>query len=414
LFSKHIIQPLEIMNLYSVVFVLCATIIVAESKSVQADGKVIYCYFESWTVYRPGNGKFDVENIDPNLCTHIAFTFLGINEDGSIWILDPWESDPDGLNGFRRIVALKQTNPNLKVLISMGGWNEGSLKYSEISADPAKRAVLIEQVIALIEKYEFDGFDFDWEYPSRRDSDNPDDRANFVLILQELKAAMQPKGLILSAAVNSAKSNIDISYDVPALNAILDHINVMAYDFHGAFDNYVGHHTPLYSAKVDALYGNSEWNINDGIKYWISSGADPAKLNLGIATYARTFTLLDATNTSLYANITGGGTAGPYTRIEGVLGYNEICELHPGVPDIWNDEQKVPHKVIGDQWIGYENAQSIGYKVEYALAQNLGGFMVWSFDTDDFRGLCGDGAYPLINTVHSVLAKNGYKTKTNH
>lgn len=65
------------------------------------------------------------------------------------------------------------------------------------------------------------------------------------------------------------------------------------------------------------------------MKYWIASGADPAKLNFGIATYARTFTLADPSNSSLYAKITEGGLAGPYTRILGVLGYNEVSFLGP-------------------------------------------------------------------------------------
>ncbi|ERL88103.1 hypothetical protein D910_05492 [Dendroctonus ponderosae] len=349
--------------------------------------KNIYCYFESWTIYRPGNGKFDIENIDTSLCTHIAFTFLGVEEDGSLNILDPWESDPDGLNGFQRLVNLKSQNSKLKVLASLGGWNEGSEKYSKVVADPTKRAVLVNAVLNFLGKYGFDGLDFDWEYPSRRDSDDPEDKPNFVLMLRELKTAFKPYGYLLSAAVNSAKRNIDTSYDVPALSEILDFINVMAYDFHGAFDDYVGHHTLLYSSEIDALYNNSDWNIDDGVKYWISSGADPAKMNFGIATYARTFTLADPSNASLYANITEGGLAGPYTRSLGVLGYNEICETYPNAEDIWDDVQKVPHLVIGDQWIGYDNEKSIGIKVDYALEKNLGGFMVWSFDTDDFTAI---------------------------
>ncbi|XP_050295310.1 chitinase-3-like protein 1 [Anthonomus grandis grandis] len=397
------------------IFALSALSVQAKSvKNAQDTGKVIYCYFESWTVYRPGNGKFDVENIDPNLCTHIAFTFLGLNADGSIHILDPWESDPDGLNGFQRFVALKNQNANLKTIISLGGWNEGSQTYSEVVADATKRSTLVKEVLAFIQKYNFDGFDFDWEYPAKRDSVNPADKENFILMLQELKAAFQPYGYILSAAVNSAKVNIDGSYDVAALSQILDHINIMAYDFHGAFDNYVGHHTLLYSAEIDAQYNNSEWNIDTGVNYWLSQGADPSKINFGIATYARTFTLADATNTSLYAPISGGGTAGPYTRQDGVLGYNEICEAYPNRVDIWDDEQQVPHFVVGNQWIGYDDKKSLGVKVDYALSKNLGGFMVWSFDTDDFTGLCGEGKYPLINTIHTSLAEKGYSLKNNN
>ncbi|XP_066245992.1 probable chitinase 10 [Euwallacea similis] len=393
---------------------LSAALLGAQAASIASDEKVIYCYFESWTVYRPGNGKFDVENIEPDLCTHIVFTFLGLKEDGTLNILDPWESNDDGLDGFNRFVGLKTQNPNLKVLVSLGGWNEGSQKYSVVAADPAKRQTLVKSVLEFLEEHGFDGFDFDWEYPCKRDSSNPDDKKNFASMLEELHNAFQPKGYILSAAVNNAKINVDPSYDVPAISGYLDHINVMAYDFHGSFDNYVGHHTLLHSAEIDAQHNNSEWNIATGIEYWIASGADPAKINLGIATYARTFTLADPANTALYAPISGGGTAGPYTRMDGILGYNEICELHPDAQDIWDDEQQVPHLVIDNQWIGYDNKKSLGVKIDYALEKKLGGFMVWSFDTDDFSGLCGDGTYPLTKTIHTKLAENGYKLKTNH
>ena len=48
------------------------------------------CYFESWATYRPGNGTFDVETIDPNLCTHLIYCFLGINSNAEVTFLDRW------------------------------------------------------------------------------------------------------------------------------------------------------------------------------------------------------------------------------------------------------------------------------------------------------------------------------------
>jgi GH18 family chitinase len=48
------------------------------------------CYFESWATYRPGNGQFNVENIDPNLCTHLIYAFVGINSSAQVYLLDPW------------------------------------------------------------------------------------------------------------------------------------------------------------------------------------------------------------------------------------------------------------------------------------------------------------------------------------
>jgi chitinase len=61
------------------------------------------------------------------------------------------------------------------------------------------------------------------------------------------------------------------------------------------------------------------------IKYWIQKGAPPSKLNVGMGTYGRTFTLQNTRNTEVGAAITGPGQAGPYTREAGTLGYNEVC-----------------------------------------------------------------------------------------
>lgn len=58
----------------------------------QTEGKPdkVVCYFGSWSRYRPGEGSFTVDNIDPNLCTHVIYTFVGIKPDGTVQILDSW------------------------------------------------------------------------------------------------------------------------------------------------------------------------------------------------------------------------------------------------------------------------------------------------------------------------------------
>nr|BAF49605.1 chitinase [Monochamus alternatus] len=383
----------------STVLLLVATSVVLLSASASA--KNVICYFASWTVYRPGNGKFDVENIDPTLCTHIMFGFIGLYPDGTINIIDPWESDDDGLKGFTRLTSLKQSYPSLKIMVSMGGWNEGSKNYSDVAADPAKRKIMINEVVSFMEQHNFDGFDLDWEYPGLRNGSD-DDPQNYVELLTELRAALSPKGYLLSAAVTGGVANMDIAYEVSEVSDLLDFMSVMVYDFHGAFEPFVGHTSPLDASSLDDA-GNATLNVKAGIQHWIDKGADPAKMNLGIGTYGRSFTLADPSNAELYAPITGGGTAGPYTRQDGVLGYNEICELHSDWTYIWDDEQQVPHRVSGDQWVGYDDEKSIALKVEYANEKNLGGVMVWALDTDDFLGICGGGKYPLLNTIKKTL-----------
>lgn len=64
----------------------------------------------------------------------------------------------------------------------MGGWNEGSQKYSAIAADPAKRRILTEEIVKFIQQHNFHGLDLDWEYPGLRDgSDDEHDPVSYLL-----------------------------------------------------------------------------------------------------------------------------------------------------------------------------------------------------------------------------------------
>ncbi|KAF2880908.1 hypothetical protein ILUMI_25266 [Ignelater luminosus] len=87
-----------------------------------------------------------------------------------------------------------------------------------------------------------------------------------------------------------------------------------------------------------------------------------------------------------------------------MLGYNEICEMQMGGhwTVVWNEEQKIPYAYFGDQWVGYDNPLSVAVKANFAKEQNLGGLMIWSIETDDFRGMCG-AKYPILSTINSNL-----------
>lgn len=60
------------------------------------------------------------------------------------------------------------------------------------------------------------------------------------------------------------------------------------------------------------------------MQYWIQQGAPKNKLNLGIGTYGRSFTLQNANNNGVGAADNGPGNPGPYTQQSGSLGYNEV------------------------------------------------------------------------------------------
>lgn len=69
------------------------------------------------------------------------------------WISDPG-LDLDGKfenAGFKGAVALKTQHPHLKVTIAIGGWNEGSLKFSNMAASATSRATFVQSVVDFLE-----------------------------------------------------------------------------------------------------------------------------------------------------------------------------------------------------------------------------------------------------------------------
>ncbi|XP_035787942.1 probable chitinase 10 [Anopheles albimanus] len=370
----------------------------------QVDSKEVVCYYGTWAVYRPSNGKFTPENIDPNLCTQLNYAFFHINPDGTIKLFDPWVDLPDGggYNTIAKVNNLKQINPSLKTIAAVGGWDDAHAiagNFAKVAANPSLRAAFARNAVAFLQKYGFNGMDIDWEYPAKWQAEgmsSPADKANLVLLLQELRNAFTPYGYLLTIAVGATRSLGDIAYDVPAISNVVDYINLMEYDMHGSWETTVGHHAPAYTASGD----NPEYSVLDSVNYWLSKGAAPAKLNLGVPFYGRTFTLTDPSQTQIGAPAAAGGTAGPYTGTAGFLGYNEICEKR--WPRYWDNVRGATYAVSGNQWVGYDDVQSILLKCSIIAQYGLGGGMVWSIETDDFLGRCGT-RYELLSTLKGCV-----------
>ncbi|VEN35164.1 unnamed protein product, partial [Callosobruchus maculatus] len=287
--------------------------------------KRVVCYHASWSWQRLGDGKFEVENIDPNLCTHLIYAFVGLNADGTIKVLDKRMDVENG--NFKKFNALKQRNPKLITIVAIGGWEE-SATFSPVVSDPKLRATLVTSAVKFMQTYGFNGFDLDWEFPAQRGG-KKSDKENFSKLLKELRAAFDKHGFLLSAAVNGVGSSVDTSFEVPVLNKYLDMINVMSYDYHGTWDEnkVTGHHSGLYPSAVDVTAAAKQLNVDASIRGWIQRGADPQKINLGVPFYGRSFTLTNPSNPALGAPISGPGKPGPYQKDSGSLGYDEASSI---------------------------------------------------------------------------------------
>nr|QIJ96699.1 chitinase 2b [Glyphodes pyloalis] len=394
--------------MFSAIFML----VLFSASAVIANEKVLICYYGTWATYRWGKGKFDVETIDPNLCTHLIYTFIGIKSEGTVVSLDPYLDLAEnwGRGNFNKFTALKSKNPKLKTLLAVGGWNEGSAKYSIMSANAAYRQNFIQSALKMIQDHGFDGLDVDWEYPNRRDTVNgAADIDNFTQLLKELREEFDKHDLLLTAAVSSVEASASLSYNVGAISKYLDFINLMTYDMYGSWDPVTGHNAPLHSGEGDkSADPNSLYTVDMAINYWLKAGCPPEKLIMGVPFYGRTFSLTNPDVNSVRAPASGAGIAGQYTATNGFIGYNEFCQkLQTESWTVKTDEKaKVPYAIQNRNWVSYDNPSSLVIKTEYAMSLNLGGVMVWSIETDDFNGLCGEGDFPLLRTLNKALRRN--------
>ncbi|KAJ8878485.1 hypothetical protein PR048_019063, partial [Dryococelus australis] len=367
----------------------------------------IVCYFTNWAWYRPGDGKYFPEDIDENLCTHIVYGFAVLDyENLIVKAHDSW-ADFDN-KFYERVVAYKKKG--LKVSLALGGWNDSAGdKYSRLVNSPSARRRFVKQVLEFLDKYSFDGLDLDWEYPKcwQVDCDKgPDsDKSAFAALVQELRQAFSPRGLLLSSAVSPSKTVIDAGYDVKALGENFDWVAVMTYDFHGQWDKKTGHVAPLYFHEDDDFYF---FNANYSINYWISQGVPRRKIVMGMPMYGQSFQLAQASTNGLNARAPGPGQAGEFTRAAGFLAYYEICDRikNRGWRVVKDPNVRMgPYAFKGNQWVSFDDVDMIRIKSEYIRKMDLGGGMIWALDLDDFRNKCGDGYHPLLNTIRSVLAQ---------
>lgn len=301
-----------------------------------SSGKIIVAYV----------GSGDAPLPDPSSMTHINYAFGEVNETFN------------GVNiqneaRLRNIAALKSVNKNLKVVLSIGGWESG--RFSEMAADSLLRQAFAKDCRRIIDSFGLDGVDIDWEYPTSGSagiSYSPADTDNYTLLMRDLRQAIGAGSLLTLASAASAQY-IDFKSILP----YIDFVNIMSYDMANA----PKHHSPLYASEnTGGMTGDK------AVKAHLEAGIPANKLTLGMAFYGR------------------GGNVLP------TMAYNAIPKARDehACTEQWDDKAKIPYLANekGELVLGYDNPRSLGIKCKYIKDNGLLGGMYWVYDSDNADG----------------------------
>ena len=162
----------------------------------------------------------------------------------------------------------------------------------------------------------------------------------------------------------------------------------MSYDYYGAWDNVIGHNSPLY----DNDPFQDGWNIDAIVKNLISRGVPSEKIFVGGSFYGRSWAGVKDKENPLFS--IGADGPGPYTWEKGVLDYKDIDENYlnkNGYEYFFDDVAKASYLFDGNNFITYDSPEVIEEKASYVVDNDLGGVMFWELSSDNGK---------LLNSIH--------------
>ena len=324
-----------------------------EAIAASRESKVVVAYVTSWSEVMP----------DPQYMTHINYAFGHVNESFNGVKIDNEER-------LRQIVDLRKQKPELKVLLSIGGWGSG--RFSEMAANDEYRRAFAADCDRVVKEFALDGIDIDWEYPTSsmaNISSSPDDTENFTLLMQDIRAAIGNEKELTLATVASARY-IDFKAILPSV----DFVNIMAYDMASA----PKYHSALYPS------GHSGDITSDGaVTAHLKAGVPPSKLVMGMPFYGR------------------GGDGYPSFQ-----DYNKVGNTDTQYTEKWDEVAQVPYLADKNDTLvfGFENPRSLAIKCQYILDKDLLGGMYWDYSGDNEQG-------DLRRTVAENLLGKPHKAK---
>jgi chitinase len=346
------ITGIRFFLIFVVLFIFC--------KVLNAQNTVV-AYYPDWmeSILPPQDIEFQ------NL-TYVFHAFAWPQSNGNI----------DYYSGmFNYGLANAAHNAGKKVLLALGGWGQSD-GFAPMAADSLARNNFINNVVQLISGKNYDGVDFDWEFPA-----NVTEGKNLTKLIMELRERFNQENpeWLITMAVSVGSYNGQYLEFSKLINYI-DWFSMMGYDIHGSWTVHAGHNAPIYQPS----------NCSDGaddlglIFLKVERQVPGNKILLGVPFYGKEFE-----STGLYQPITGSVTDLTYSDIAPRISSSN-WEYN------WDDFSRVPYLLNTEhtKFVTYDDTMSIRIKCDYAKENQLAGIMIWSLGQD-----LVSNKQPLLETI---------------
>ena len=309
------------------------------------------------------------------------------------------------LGNFQQLQALKTLHPNLKVVISLGGWTL-SKYFSDGALTDASRQALVSSCIDLFIKGNlpdpgwggmggpgaaagvFDGIDLDWEWPGSEGNVGnvirPEDRQNFTRLVEEFREQLDAYGAttgehyLLTAFLPAARAKIDAGFEVDELFDALDFATVQGYDLHGPWEATTNHQSNLRTSHKDPA--SPRYSVDDTVRAYLERGAPAGKLVVGVPFYSKGWTGVAPLDKGLYQP-SSGPAAGVWEA--GTDDYEVTKErLSSGFTRYWDGRSFAAWLFDGTTFWTFDDPAVMKHKAHYVLQNRLGGIMFWELSGD--------------------------------
>jgi chitinase len=325
------------------------------------------------------------QKINYSLYTHLCHAFVVADEDGKI---RPGRSCPS-----QQLVA-DAHQAGVKVILSLGGWGWDK-QFTAIVSKPASEDRYFDAVMAIVEKYDYDGIDLDWEYP-----DTQTKAAGFDRLCRRFRGALDALGkktsrrMVQTMAASAHPATLKWVTNRLLLDT-MDWINVMTYDYTGDWSSHAGHHSPLFASSKQP---GDPYSTEHSMQHLIDRGIPANRLAVGLPLYGRSFAVSEPYAALKQPAVRPAVRGGSYSNIAKLI-------QDKGWTRRWDDETKNPWAIApdGSAVIAYDDAESIAIKTAWAMKQNFRGVFFWQIRDDQMT----DGTYPLQEAAHKKWEQPG-------